>query len=819
MARKNENEEIEVNAARDYNEDIDMIDAARRNIFRYALETFTRAFPSAYDGLKPVHRRVLYSMWEDKCFNMTKVATITGAVLGRYHPHSDSAVGDALVRMAQPWIMNYPYIEGKGNFGTQDGDGAAASRYIEAKLSQFARKVIFDDIDDVSINYTDNYNFTRKIPDYFPTRIPLVLVNGIDGLGEAFRVSIPPHNLNDIADICIKYIKNKNIANEDLVDGLFPDFPTGGEITNGEALVKFYKEGIPTSINIRGKANLDRDTNTIILTEFPYGVDRDDVMIAVIDGIKNNNMILSGIEIDSIQDVNYHDDSANEGTHLSIGKSSKKKDKTYEYRCKKDSSMVEILNEMYKVTPFKSSFVLSFMINQNGYPVYVTVRDIVEQWYKIRFDSKRRKHTSNISDSVNKKHVYEGILSAYSKIEDIIKIIRSSKGDRDAIITELKDKIGLTKVQAKGIADMSLISLSGLGKQELENKIASLGNIIDENEYALTHIDDIIISELEELKRMFGRPRRTTITMNLSEHVSSKIEISKGSFIWSRTSIGLYDANGVKDSRNILTGLKAVKLLGRNVREIIGGVALKNNPIGFIVCYDNGGINRIEMSTFRVLNAWFEITQQEPFITCATPIYDEDDVLICMSNDNKIKRLNASEVKGKRILNTGSVIKSIYCYNEDLCKGCENVLMVSSSGTYNMCQIDDIPVLGRTASGVKTAFDDTDRSSVTILCVPEEVFDSDRVAVTTYDTSDNQNYITNIPLSDLKLSSRTVKPKVLGVPKTHLVTSINLIDVSDRDTQLCMIGKSSTSSLNISNFKKPYEDKRLFITVTSSTQI
>ena len=168
MAKKNKNEEIEVDVTRDYNEDIDMIDAARRNIFRYALETFTRAFPNAYDGLKPVHRRVLYSMWEDKCFNMTKVATITGAVLGRYHPHSDSAVGDALVRMAQHWVMNYPYIEGKGNFGTQDGDGAAASRYIEAKLSQFARKVIFDDIDDVSINYTDNYNFTRKIPDYFP---------------------------------------------------------------------------------------------------------------------------------------------------------------------------------------------------------------------------------------------------------------------------------------------------------------------------------------------------------------------------------------------------------------------------------------------------------------------------------------------------------------------------------------------------------------------------------------------------------------------------------------------------------------------------
>ncbi len=819
MAKKNDVGTMSVVSTKDYNDDVDMIEAARRNIFRYALETFTRAFPSAYDGLKPVHRRILYSMWEDKCFNMTKVATITGAVLGRYHPHSDSAVGDALVRLAQPWVMNYPYIEGKGNFGTQDGDGAAASRYIEAKLSQFARKVIFDDIDDVSVNYADNFNYTRKIPDYFPTRIPLVLVNGIDGLGEAFRVSIPPHNLNEVADICIRYINNKNISNEELVDGFYPDFPTGGEIVNGAALERFYKKGESTSIIVRGKANLDRETNTIVLTEFPYGIDRDNVMMSVIDGVKSGNMILSGIE--NIQDVNTHDDSANEGDFLAVGKSSNsKKEKTYEYRCKKDSSMVEILNEIYKVTPFKSSIVLSFMINQGGYPVYVTVKDIVEQWYKIRFDSKRRKHTSAISDSVNKRHVYEGILSAYSKIDDIIHLIRSSKGDKDATITMLRDKFGLTKVQAKGIAEMSLISLSSLGEQDLRNKIETLSNFINENEHCLTHINDIIIDELNELKRLFGRPRRTTVVSNIEEHATSKVTITKGSLLWSRTSIGLYDANGVRDSRNILTGLKATKVVGRNVREIIGGVALKNcTPIGFVVCYDNGGVNRIDMNVFRVVNVWYEVIKEEPYVSCATPIYSEDDILICLTNDNKIKRIKASDIKGKRILNAGSVIKSITCFNEDTCKGYENILMVSSSGMYNMCQIDDIPLVGRNASGVKSAFDENDRSKIEIMCVPDEALEEERILISSIDPSDNQNYMHNIPLEDFKLSSRTAKPKPVGIPKQNVVTSINLADVYEKDTQLCMIGKSSTSSLNINNFKKPYDFRRLFITVTSSTQI
>lgn len=818
MTKKNNIGATDVVDTKDYNDDVDMIEAARRNIFRYALETFTRAFPSAYDGLKPVHRRILYSMWEDKCFTMTKVATITGAVLGRYHPHSDSAVGDALVRLAQPWVMSYPYIEGKGNFGTQDGDGAAASRYIEAKLSQFARKVIFDDIDDVSVNYADNFNYTRKIPDYFPTRIPLVLVNGIDGLGEAFRVSIPPHNLNEVADICIRYINNPNISNEELVDGFYPDFPTGGEIVNGAALERFYKKGESTSIIIRGKAKLDRETNTIVLTEFPYGIDRDNVMMSVIDGVKSGNMILSGIE--NIQDVNTHDDSANEGDFLAVGKSSNsKKEKTYEYRCKKDSSMVEILNEIYKVTPFKSSIVLSFMINQKGYPVYVTVKDIVEQWYKIRFDSKRRKHTSAVSDSVNKRHVYEGILSAYSKIDEIINVIRSSKGDKDATITTLRDKFGLTKVQAKGVVEMSLISLSSLGEQDLRNKIDSLSKFIDENEYCLTHIDKIIIDELNELKRLFGRPRRTTVIANIEDHVTSKVTVTKGSLLWSRTSIGLYDANGVRDSKNIITGLKATKVVGRNVREIIGGVALKNTPIGFIVCYDNGGVNRIDMNTFRVVNVWYEVVKEEPYISCATPIYSEDDILICVTNDNKIKRVKASDIKGKRILNAGSVIKSIACFNEDVCKGYENILMVNSSGMYNMCQIDDIPLVGRSASGVKSAFDENDRSLIEIMCVPDEVLEEERILISSFDKTENQNYMHSIPLEDLKLGSRTAKPKPIGVPKQNVVTSINLVDVGEKDTQICMIGKSSTSSLNISNFKKPYDFRRLFITVTSSTQI
>lgn len=818
MSKKKDMVEIEYGKTRerDYNEDVDLLEAAKRNILRYSLETYGRAFPSYNDGLKLIHRRILYSMYCMRAWDYVKVSKIAGYVIGSFSPHGDIAAKDALVRMGQSWVLNYPYITGKGNFGTQDGDVAAAGRYIEAKLSDFTRKVIFDDLDEFSVDYIPNFDYTRTIPDYFPTRIPLVLINGCDGIGEGFRTSLPPHNLNEVADLCIMYINNKNIDNKVLVDGFYPDFPTGGEIVNGSELEAFYKNGQSTTVSVRGIVELDSNANTIILKEFPYGVLRDDVSLAVHNARKAGNMILSGIE--SIQDINEHDESEDSDDYVSEGANETKT--TYEYHCKKDASMIEILNEIYKVTPFKSSVVLSFMVNQKGYPVYVTVKDIIADWYKVRVDSKRRRHTNAISQIFNKKHVLEGILSIYSRMDDVIQAIRKNKDDKDTLINKLHDKFGLTVVQAKGIYDMNLGSLSAFGEDDLKTRIANMNAEIDENEYLLNHIDETIIKELNELKATFGRPRRTKVIMSVEEHKSSAVALTKGSFIWSRSSIGLYDANGVKDSKNILTGLKSVKLVGRSVREIIGGVALKNTPIGFVICYDNGGINRIDISTFRVVNVWFEVSKEGmPLITCAAPIYSEEDTLICISNDNKIKRIKASDIQGKRILNTGSVIKTIVDYNDKNDKDNDNVLFVCENGTYNLCQLDDIPVLGRNASGVKSAFDEKERLAVYCELVPSEVFEGDRILVSSTDSTDGQNYIHSLPMDDFKLLSRTAKPKLLGLPKTNKITSIQLCDVSNKESQLCMIGKSSTSSLNMTNFRKPGDFKRLFITVTSTTQI
>jgi DNA gyrase/topoisomerase IV subunit A len=790
-----------------YSQEVDFIESARQNIIRYGQETFHRAFPDYRDGIKPVARRILYTMWDMKATDFIKVASIGGKTL-LLHPHGDMAVNDALVRLGQPWVMNYPLITGQGNFGNPDGDKAAASRYIEARLSDFALFVIFDDIDKVSINYEDNYDYTLKVPEYFPTKIPLVLVNGISGIGEAFMCEMPPHNLNDVADICIKYINNKAIDNKELTQGLFPDFPTGGEITNGDDLKEYYQNGKQTTIVIRGKAELARETNTIILKEFPYKVDvkniEEQVRLSAVDG----NMILQGIL--NIQDDNGYQDDEDEDHGFDEKRRDKNRKKTYEYLCKKDSSMVEILQELYRATSFQSSVTISFVINEKGKLKFVKIKDIVEDWYNVRVDCKRRKHTNAVAQLHSRKHILEGIRSIYSYMDDVIKTIRENRSNKDGLIKTLHDKFKLTVVQSKGIYEMSLGALSQFGKEDLDNTITRLQEQITENETNLTRIDEIIVNELLEIKKRFGRPRRTTIISHVDEHKLATVTATKGAMLLSHGAVGLFDINGVRDSKNIINGLKSTKLDGKNIREITGGKSLLNRtPIGFIICYNDGTINRIPLKTFKVINVWYYVDSSS-LITAGTPIYSEDDILICLSEDRKLKRIEAKSIPGPRKLQVGSIITDINQYNENDTEQYAHLLMIAANGTYHLSDIDEIPLVSRNASGVKSSYDGYG-NKIMIFPVPSEIFESERLFIGCVDSRDGQNYIIPSNPEVLKISGRTSKPKKLHIPDQYVVTSAVVLDIGDKMSQLCMIGKNSTATLGVGNFRKSYEAKRIYL--------
>lgn len=790
---------------------IELSEAMKSNTIIYSIETFDRAFGlgGVGDGLKPIHRRILYSMWENNNFTLTKAATSIGRVL-QYHPHGDSSVYGALVRMAQPWVMNHPYIVIQGNSGGQDGSTAAAPRYIECKISPFAKDVILDELDRVTVDFEDNFDYKSMVPRYLPSKIPLILVNGITGIGVGFKCDMPPHNLIDIADRCLMYIRNKSITNEQLCDGLYPDFPTGGEILNGRELERFYKYGESATIDVRGKHVFDTDKNTITLTEFPYGVDIDDIAIDIQNQIKSGNMVLSGIT--RYQDNNHTEE--NRG-------SKKKKAATYDYECKKEANMLEILNEMCKISKFRTTIQLSFMVNINGYPKYVTVLDIIKDWYNVRVDCIRRRRQRNISLAQEKLHLYEGILSIYPIKDQVIAFLSKSKGgSKEDIIVELHERFKITKTQARGIYEMPLGTLSGFGESDLKNKISSIRNSMLDDDYVLTHIDQTIIAELESLKQKYGRPRRTTIIMDYQDAKHASPVVSKGIFLYSHNSIGLFDINGAKNSKGLLNGLRMYKGFGKGVREITGGTVLEGSPKGFVVCYSDSTIQTIESSVFRVLNVWFDTKcdekDQSRRVTAACPYYTEEDEFICLSDDMKIKRISIKDVS-KRAVGCGSNIVRIVRSDPNDEK--IDVLMVGNTSdkgpTYSVVPIDDIPMLGRSAGGVKCAYEKQEGLEVDVALI--DIGDADETSRFFVGTSDSegQGYIHSLPIDALKITGRTNKPKYLGLPKDQKATGliVGKINPKDKDQIISMVGKNTLSTLSVSNFKKEFSFKRLFLNV------
>ena len=787
--------------------EIDLSDSLKDNTLVFSVETFDRAFSKDLDGLKPIHRRILYSMWENKTYQYTKVATVDGRVL-QYHPHGDSSVYGAVVRMAQPWVMNHPYIDIQGNLGTQDGDTSAAARYIEAQLTPFAKDVILDDLDRVTVDFEDNFDYKSMVPKYLPSKIPLLLVNGVSGIGVAFKCDVPPHNLIEIADRCIQYIKNKKITNEEICDGLFPDFPTGGEILNGRELERFYKYGEQATIDVRGKHIFDTNTNTIILTEFPYGVDIDDIAIDIKDQINGGNMVLSGI-------MEYQDNNHTEANR----NSKKKKATTYEYKCKKEANMMEILNEMSKISKFRTTIQLSFMVNVAGYPKYVTVLEIIKNWYNIRVDCIRRRHQRNISIAQEKLHLYEGILSIYSRKKEVTDFISSNKGtNKDEIVDDLHKKFNITKTQARGIYEMPLGTLSGFGEQDLISRIDNLRKSMLDDDYVLTHIDETIISDLENIKNKYGRPRRTTVIMDYQDAKNASPVVSKGIFLYSHNSIGLFDINGAKNNKGLLNGLRMYKGFGKGLREICGGSGLEGTPKGFVICYSDATIQAIDASVFRVLNVWYDTKCDEKdaskIVTSACPYYTDDDEFVCLTNDYKIKRLSIKDLS-KRAVGSGGVITKIVRNDpNDERIDCLMVGSTSEKGpTYSVVPLDDIPMLGRSASGVKCAYEKQDGLDVFISLI--DIGSSDEYSRFFVGTSDSegQGYIHSIPISALKITGRVNKPKLLALPKDQKATGLIVgnIDPKNKDQIISMVGKNTLSTLSISNFKKEFSFKRLFL--------
>ena len=463
----------------------------------------SRALPDVRDGLKPVHRRILYDMAAELNLSSDKPtrksARIVGDVLGKFHPHGDSSVYEAMVRMAQDWSMRYPLVEGQGNFGSMDGDSPAAMRYTEARMQKITDEVMAD-IEKETIDWGLNFDDTLKEPTVLPTKIPLLLVNGASGIAVGMATNMAPHNLGEVVDACCAYIDNPECECEELLDYVKgPDFPTGGIIYGYEGV----KEALLTGrgrVVMRAKTEIEHTASgreCIVITEIPYMVNKADMIKRIADLINEK-------KIEGISYIN--DESDRQGMRIVI-------------ILKQDAVASVVLNTLYKNTPLQTSFAVNNIALVNGRPQLLNLKELIRHFVDHRHDVIVRRSRFDLQKAQERLHIVQGLLIAQDNIDEVVHIIRSSKTNEEAR-TRLQERFNLSDLQSAAIMEMRLRQLTGLQREQLEAERDELMRTIDYLKAVLANVDmqmQIIKDELQEMKEKYGDERRSEIIYSSEE--------------------------------------------------------------------------------------------------------------------------------------------------------------------------------------------------------------------------------------------------------------------------------------------------------------
>ena len=480
--------------------DVDIEKEMKKSYLEYAMSVIVaRALPDVKDGLKPVHRRIIYAMQglgllPDKPYK--KSSRLVGEVMGKYHPHGDSAIYDATVRLAQDFNLRYPLVDGQGNFGTIDGDGAAAPRYTEVRMQKLALEMLRD-INKDTVDFVPNYDENEKEPVVLPSKFPNLLVNGAAGIAVGMATNMPPHNLNEVIDATCEYIDNFDISVDELMKFVKgPDFPTGAYIMGLEGIKQAYHTG-RGKITVRAVANIEEHNNKtrIIVTEIPYQVNKTNLIMKIVELIKDKR-------IEGISDL--RDESNMKGIRIVI-------------ELKRDANPNIILNNLYKHTQMQTTFGVINLALVNGEPKVLTLKELIGHYVEHQRDVITRRCRFELKKAEDRAHIVEGLLKAIDHIDEIIKIIRASYSDAQE---KLMERFGFTKIQAESILEMRLRRLQGLEREKLQDEYNSLIKEIARLKEILGNerlILNIIKEELIEIKEKFGDDRRTEIKPNFDE--------------------------------------------------------------------------------------------------------------------------------------------------------------------------------------------------------------------------------------------------------------------------------------------------------------
>lgn len=510
-----------------------------------------RALPDVRDGLKPVHRRILFAMNElgmghSKPYK--KSARIVGEVLGKYHPHGDTAVYDAMVRMAQEWNIRYPLIDGQGNYGSQDGDGPAAMRYTEARMTRLAEAML-QDIEKDTVDFGLNFDDSLEEPTVLPTRIPQLLVNGSSGIAVGMATNMMPHNLNEVVDGCIAYIDNREITIDELMQHVkAPDFPTGGSIYGMEGVKAGYNFGRGRVV-LRGKLHVDTKPSgreQIIITEVPYQVNRDSLCNRI--GELVNDKVLEGI-------AHINNESNNkEGTRIVLD-------------LKRDAVANVVINQLYKFTELQTSYGINNVAIVKGRPKILNLKELISEFVEFRHEVVYRRTQYELREAEKRAHILQGYLIALDHLDEVIALIRASATPEIAKDNLVNAGWGLDEIQAKAILELRLQRLTGMEREKIKQEYDELMKLIAHLKEVLANEGmryDIIKTELAEVKEKFGNPRKSEITF-LDNEVSIKDLIKEEDVVITISHLGYIKRTSASDYRAQRRGGRGV--MGGKTRE------------------------------------------------------------------------------------------------------------------------------------------------------------------------------------------------------------------------------------------------------------
>ena len=753
--------------SRDRLQENNIVNEIESSFLEYSMSVIvSRALPDLRDGLKPVHRRILWSMYEsgytpDKVHK--KSARIVGDVMGKYHPHGDSSIYEAMVHMAQDFSYRNMLVDGHGNFGNIEGYGAAAMRYTEARLSKISLELLRD-INKDTVDFVPNFDESEKEPSILPSRYPNILVNGTMGIAVGMATNIPPHNLGEVIDGAIAYIDNPDIDTDGLMQYIKgPDFPTGGIILGNSGIKKAYETGRGT-ITVRSKARIEENNGKhyIIVDEVPYGVNTSDLKNKVAELVHNKT-------IEGIAD--YHTD-LKDGIKITI-------------TLKKDANPQVVLNNLYKHTDFQTNFGAIFLMLDKGVPKTLGLRDIISKYVEYQKEVIIRRTKYELKKAEERAHILEGLSIAIDNIDEVVKIIRGSENDELAKQT-LMERFNLDEIQTQAILDMRLRRLTHMSKDAIEAELADLRVKIADYKDILAseeRVFNIIKTELTEIKYKYSDDRRTKIDMTAIDYIEDESLIPVEDIMINLTKNGYIKRLRIDTYKVQNKGGVGIKGMTTNEEDIVEQMITLQTHDHVLFFTNKGKVYRIkgyEIPEFSRQAKGLPVINLLPiekgeYVKAILPIRVEEGIesklVTFVTRKGSVKRTYISEFENIR--KTGKIAISL---REDdellsvmLTNGNDELIISANNGRMVRFNENEIRILGRTASGVKGIDIQSD-----VNCVSAEVInESDEILIVT-----ENGYGKRTNVSEYRLTHRGSKGvKAMNITdKNGSIVSVNKVE-------------------------------------------